>query len=202
MQGMNTTSIPPRLGRCKHKGCDYALFVAPGQEVEAESFRDVKGDGRAYRVGNEGYFARCPNNHKFFVLKQIKGTYSPDHKCDARCLNAKGPECTCSCGGANHGAGHAVTVVEASVAPVQANPVQDEYEPISERQEPFLRALLNGREIPDTLSAVVGGEPLAGSARREVALRKLDNGEFTKKQATATIGWLKTLPYRNNNQEN
>jgi hypothetical protein len=26
-------------------------------------------------------------------------------RCDARCYNAKGPKCTCICGGANHGAG-------------------------------------------------------------------------------------------------
>ena len=25
------------------------------------------------------------------------------HKCDARCLNAKGGNCDCSCGGKNHG---------------------------------------------------------------------------------------------------
>lgn len=27
------------------------------------------------------------------------------HKCDARCLNAKGHQCECSCGGKNHGKG-------------------------------------------------------------------------------------------------
>lgn len=27
------------------------------------------------------------------------------HKCDARCMNAKGHNCECSCGGKNHGAG-------------------------------------------------------------------------------------------------
>jgi hypothetical protein len=35
--------------------------------------------------------------------------YNPNgskHKCDSRCLNAKGGNCECSCGGANHGAGH------------------------------------------------------------------------------------------------
>ena len=26
------------------------------------------------------------------------------HKCDARCTHAKGRQCECSCGGANHGA--------------------------------------------------------------------------------------------------
>lgn len=30
----------------------------------------------------------------------------PDHKCDPRCTGAKGPNCSCACGGANHGAGH------------------------------------------------------------------------------------------------
>ena len=29
------------------------------------------------------------------------------HKCDARCMNAKGNQCECSCGGANHGKGGA-----------------------------------------------------------------------------------------------
>jgi len=27
-----------------------------------------------------------------------------NHKCDARCLNATGQQCECSCGGKNHGA--------------------------------------------------------------------------------------------------
>ncbi len=27
------------------------------------------------------------------------------HKCDGRCLNAKGGNCECECGGKNHGAG-------------------------------------------------------------------------------------------------
>lgn len=27
-------------------------------------------------------------------------------RCDAKCYNAKRPECTCICGGVNHGKGH------------------------------------------------------------------------------------------------
>lgn len=30
---------------------------------------------------------------------------SPGARCDAKCYNAKGPKCTCLCGGVNHGAG-------------------------------------------------------------------------------------------------
>lgn len=113
------STSPPRLGRCKD--CDYTIFVAdPSTVIDVDNFNEIKSDGRAYRVGsaylvgNNGYFARCPQRHRFFPLKQIKGTYSPDHKCDSRCLNARGHNCTCSCGGANHGRGYTVAhVVEA-----------------------------------------------------------------------------------------
>jgi hypothetical protein len=96
------------LGKCK--GCNYALFSTPADVKPAEGFRDVKAGKGAFRVGNEGVFGRCTNGHKFFVLKQVEGTFSKDHQCDSRCLNAKGHTCTCSCGGANHGMGHAVVV--------------------------------------------------------------------------------------------
>ena len=33
----------------------------------------------------------------FYSLKPSR------HKCDARCMNARGHNCECSCGGANHG---------------------------------------------------------------------------------------------------
>jgi hypothetical protein len=36
------------------------------------------------------------------VFYKIDGS---KHKCDARCLNAKGHNCECACGGSNHGAG-------------------------------------------------------------------------------------------------
>lgn len=104
-------SAQPYLGRCR--SCEWTIFAAAEDVLDAKDFGDVKA-GRVYRVPERGIFSRCNRNHKVFPLKQIKGTYSEDHKCDSRCLNAKGNECTCSCGGANHGRGHAVTVHTAS----------------------------------------------------------------------------------------
>jgi hypothetical protein len=184
-----TTTEMPLLGRCKE--CDYALFVAPGQNtVEAESFRDVKGDGRAYRVGNDGFFGRCPNRHKLFALKRIRGTYSADHKCDARCLNAKGHTCTCSCGGLNHGRGFAVTnIVEASDRPVTqaAQQAVAVAEPATERQEKFMWNLLADRVIP-------AKDDETGEERKLKAIKMLEDHAFTKRQASKTIEWLLSLP--------
>jgi hypothetical protein len=117
-----STDTKPLLGRCKEKGCDYALFATDADVKPGESLRDVKAGQGAYRVNN-GFVARCTNSHKVFPLQRIKGTYSADHKCDARCLNAKGHTCTCSCGGMNHGRGHVggTVVVAANVVERQAD---------------------------------------------------------------------------------
>jgi hypothetical protein len=103
------------LGRCKE--CEYVIFATSEDVQQAEGFREVTAGTGVYRVGNNGCFARCTNRHKVFPCKLVKGTYSEAHQCDARCLNAKGNDCTCSCGGANHGRGHVATVTQASELP-------------------------------------------------------------------------------------
>lgn len=40
-------------------------------------------------------------------VEQVTGTYNPEIKCGAKCRSSKGPQCDCSCGGKNHGAGWA-----------------------------------------------------------------------------------------------
>lgn len=105
------------LGKCKE--CDYVIFATREDVQPAETFRDVLKGAGVFRVGNNGFFARCQSGHKVFPVKAIKGTYSEAHQCDSRCLNAKGWSCTCSCGGANHGRGHVATVVKASELPKQ-----------------------------------------------------------------------------------
>lgn len=53
--------------------------------------------------------ARCPQCKSFPArFKPIKGVYNENHRCDDRCLYARGPECTCSCGGMNHGRGYLI----------------------------------------------------------------------------------------------
>ncbi|MDE2020283.1 MAG: hypothetical protein KGJ13_08115 [Patescibacteria group bacterium] len=48
----------------------------------------------------------CPNCGRFTDGRTIKARLVPEQKCDGRCVNAIGPNCSCSCGGANHGSGY------------------------------------------------------------------------------------------------
>jgi hypothetical protein len=45
----------------------------------------------------------CEDCRQTVRVFQVFGSRGP-RKCDARCMNATGPDCDCSCAGANHGA--------------------------------------------------------------------------------------------------
>lgn len=107
----SATASAPLLGKCKE--CDYTIFATREDVQVANAASDVRKGTGVWRWNNS-FLARCDKGHRWFVCKAIKGTYSESHKCDSRCLNAKGWSCTCSCGGANHGRGHAVAVVNAA----------------------------------------------------------------------------------------
>lgn len=40
-----------------------------------------------------------------YKVSQVRGTYKADVRCNGKCTHAKGGDCTCSCGGKNHGTG-------------------------------------------------------------------------------------------------
>lgn len=46
--------------------------------------------------------AKCGGRHTIARVIQFK-SHPSRHACDARCQSAKGHQCECSCGGANHG---------------------------------------------------------------------------------------------------
>jgi hypothetical protein len=79
-------------------GLQNAHFAAMGGERSKHN----RYDGFSRMVGHptEGPDAWMP------VTRRIEYKSNPSlHKCDARCLNATGHNCECSCGGKNHGAG-------------------------------------------------------------------------------------------------
>jgi hypothetical protein len=75
-----------------------ALFPGvTGKRWDSFSMLCAFPDGSRYTLSGEGSMP---------VSRVIYYKSNPSlHKCDARCLNAKGRNCECACGGRNHGAG-------------------------------------------------------------------------------------------------
>lgn len=98
--GLGFTYYGRWLGRCKH--CKGLVKV----ELAAADAQP------GWHIGHHQRLVECPhgcvsrsNGRPLYVaLKGITGSLS-DRRCNATCLNAKGPSCDCSCGGRNHGAG-------------------------------------------------------------------------------------------------
>lgn len=49
----------------------------------------------------------CRGCAKLMYVFPVHGKFSAKHECNAKCLSSHGFICECSCGGKNHGAGHA-----------------------------------------------------------------------------------------------
>jgi hypothetical protein len=49
---------------------------------------------------------RCRCGRTTRTIARIKASHHAGVRCDARCRNATGPDCECSCAGANHGIAH------------------------------------------------------------------------------------------------
>lgn len=121
---MKTTEnfIAHWLGRCPVKGCKTVMHVdvpmirerwtetrhdhARGQAWEVPQSRDYPERGRGFSL--YGLAIHCAAHKRQISFSPINGRYVEGHVCDARCMNAIGHSCDCSCGGANHGRGHHV----------------------------------------------------------------------------------------------
>lgn len=104
------------IGRCWKKGCQTVVrLTIPMIGIE----RIVHSGYGPYRHehkmiewrsadGSSAHSSGIYCAHHRYPLrwKAINGVVSEKHVCDARCINAIGPNCECSCGGKNHGAGY------------------------------------------------------------------------------------------------
>jgi len=87
--------------------------------------------------------------------------YHYETPCDGRCTHATGPECECSCGGANHGSGKLVKVATVNNIPVlqaenpKALEIATEYRKLVEsvrnaiHAQPFYEDFRRGNYIKD-----------------------------------------------------
>ena len=73
--------------------------------TQGEELSNVWHDGSIYSTSKH-FSGINSNGVRVQVERAIQRKNNPSmHKCDARCTNAKGFLCECSCGGKNHGAG-------------------------------------------------------------------------------------------------
>lgn len=86
------------------------IFAMPNKQFRStfNSVDALKYDGFHMMVG----YIRDPatgipdRSNPLPITRKVHFKKNPSlHKCDARCVNAKGHSCECSCGGKNHGAG-------------------------------------------------------------------------------------------------
>ena len=86
-------------------GTDGRHFRAnsDGKLIPAGVWVQACGGGKPTVYDGDTELGLCPHCGRAMSYGSLKATLNPDHKCDARCTGARGPQCDCSCGGRNHG---------------------------------------------------------------------------------------------------
>lgn len=87
-KGKHAIDIPQR-----YAGTFYAVSVNGWPVIED------------HRDTGKHAWIRCECGRSLTNWRAVTGTPN-DTPCDARCTNAIGPSCDCSCGGKNHGGGY------------------------------------------------------------------------------------------------
>lgn len=94
--------------RRDYKEPEATIQLADGRIERARFAVATLPSGGALRGAILPYAIACVAHRAWFRWAQVEGTYNPDRECNARCMGATGPSCDCTCGGENHGLGHAV----------------------------------------------------------------------------------------------
>lgn len=111
------------FGRCPVKGCKHRSVISATSNPNLRQMRAAFGrgdvlvvldtDGRnwpLHELGNSTQYGAmrhaglvCPTHNTPVWYVGGRFTYDPEKVCDARCMGAVGPACSCSCEGKNHG---------------------------------------------------------------------------------------------------
>lgn len=95
--------------RCPVKGCSTTFRVSqPGKIVtkHTRGIIGVPGSSQSFKATEPVWpflMLHCATHKRELRTEIVNGKFSKDHICDSRCTGAKGHNCECSCGGANHG---------------------------------------------------------------------------------------------------
>lgn len=104
----NPTNKTKRLTcRCVNPGCKFHFtveieYIFTGWNYDRWGNKSYP----SYRPAKYFSYLHCPKCKSIAFSKEIKGKFSPDHKCSARCTSALGADCECQCAGENHGIDH------------------------------------------------------------------------------------------------
>lgn len=86
----------------KSKGYFYRRDTN-GELIPAFAWLQAWGGGKPPVYAGDTKNGLCQSCGKLMSSGKLKGSFNSEVACNAKCINARGHSCECSCGGENHG---------------------------------------------------------------------------------------------------
>jgi hypothetical protein len=95
------------IAKCKACGCVSSGLLV-GNVKAPQSPYDLTPPGVVHYHPRTGSLSLvCRKCGVSRVAKAVRGVYSAQHECSAKCMSSTGTVCECSCAGRNHGGAYA-----------------------------------------------------------------------------------------------
>lgn len=118
---MSATATKTRyFGKCPVKGCKTRRVVdgerwefrsnGTGYSLNAHEYGIRGEERRQFFQVMRGLDLVCMEHKQFLYWEAGQFTYNPAKQCSAKCVNASGKRCDCSCRGQNHAGGHLISL--------------------------------------------------------------------------------------------
>lgn len=101
---MKTPAFQRYIVKCHCKTISSALLVGNPAVEPAIGPMPI---GVVYYSRRGSLMVACRACGRGLFAKLVRGKYSAQHQCSAKCMSSHGTVCECSCAGKNHGASHA-----------------------------------------------------------------------------------------------
>lgn len=170
--------------KCGRKACKH-VWAMEYTHKRYESLYRVENGNQVWR--QEDYHCPKCGDECYVKATNVVGVYNEKHACNARCMSSTSGACSCSCGGANHGAGH-LTVQEVIIEVEEPAKEETAVEaPIEAIEEPITEQV---QTVADQTGVAASEVAKILAVKQEAEQGRQAEIESDAQELAARTGWI------------
>lgn len=168
--------------KCGRRACKH-VWAIEYTHKRYDSLYRVENGNQIWR--QEDYHCPKCNDECYVKATNVVGVYNEKHACNARCMSSTSGACSCSCGGANHGAGH--LTVQEHIIEVKETQEPEQVVEVA-KPEAFDARVQEAQKVQSVASELdIPEQEVAAIAQQVNEDKQMDRATFAAESALETV---------------